>query len=101
MVSARKDRKVKMSYISYDLALQKSRNDGWKDGWKDGSEHHLIKLICAKLKKGKLNSQIAEELEESIEIIDFITTVAKKYAPDYDVEKIMEELHKQELAQTI
>ncbi len=93
VISARKDRKVRMSYLAYDLALQKSRNEGWNDGWNDGIEHRLLELICKKLKKGKTNIQIADELEENPENIDRIVNVAQEFAPEYDLKKISEKLH--------
>ncbi len=101
VISARKDRRVKMSYLAYDLALQKSRNDGWNDGWNDGIEHRLLEQICTKLKKGKSNAQIADELEESPENIDRITSVARDFAPEYDLKKISEKLHEKDKLQTI
>lgn len=97
VISARKDRKVKMSYISYDLAIQRSRDDGWNDG----NEHRLIEQVCKKLEKGKTNIQISEDLEEPIENINQITTIAQKFAPDYDVEEIMKIMHEKNLLRTV
>ncbi len=49
----------------------------------------LVNLICKKLKKGMSISQIADAVEEKVQdIVD----IAQKYAPNYDVEKIVEEL---------
>lgn len=52
----------------------------------------LIHLVCKKLRKGKNIEEIAEELEEEHEEIRKICNAAKKFAPDYDAEKIYEQL---------
>ena len=64
------------------------------DGEKKGINKHLIDLICKKLKKGKDIDTIADEVEEEVTIITPIVEVAKKFAPDYDVDAIYAELHK-------
>ena len=46
-----------------------------------------------KLIKNKAADAIAEELEESSDVVQPIFNVAKKYAPEYDVEKIRQELY--------
>ncbi len=64
------------------------------DGEKKGINKHLIDLIRKKLKKGKDIDTIADEVEEEVTIITPIVEVAKKFAPDYDVDAIYAELHK-------
>jgi hypothetical protein len=51
----------------------------------------LVKQVCTKLQKGKSIQTIAEETEESEDVIREIVSIAEKYAPDYDVTKIAEE----------
>jgi hypothetical protein len=57
-----------------------------------------IKLICKKLAKGKNLETILDELEADDEIaekeISEIVNVAQNYAPEYDEEKIYDELEK-------
>ena len=64
------------------------------DGERKGDEKRLIGMICKKLKKGKDIDTIADELEEEVETIAPIIETAIKFAPDYDVDAIYEELHK-------
>ena len=62
-------------------------------GIMQGEDRKIIDQVCKKLKKGKTVSCIAEEIEESLEGIEVICEVAKKYAPNYDIDKICEEYH--------
>ncbi len=68
---------------------------GRKEGEKIGDEKRLIGMICKKLRKGKDISTIADEVEEEVDVITPIVEAAKKYAPDYDVDVIYEELQKE------
>lgn len=60
------------------------------EGVEEGRVVTLIRQICKKLKKNKGIYEIAEELELDVEDIKDMVECAKKYAPDYDVEKIYE-----------
>ena len=64
-----------------------------EDGRKEGSNKHLIEQICKKLKNNKAIDVIAEEVEESVDDIKSICDVAAKYAPDYDVDAIYDEVY--------
>ncbi len=64
-----------------------------EDGKKEGADKHLIELICKKIKNGKSIDVIAGEVEEEVDIIRPICDAAAKYAPDYDVDAIYNELH--------
>ena len=44
------------------------------------------------MQKNKTLDQIADELEESIEIIQPMYDIVKKYAPEYDVDAITTEV---------
>jgi len=63
-----------------------------EDGRKEGVDKHLIEQICKKLKNGKSLDVIADEVEEEVENIKPICAIAEKYAPNYDVDAIYEEL---------
>ncbi|MCD8216528.1 MAG: hypothetical protein LUD01_00515, partial [Clostridiales bacterium] len=54
-----------------------------------------VELICKKMKKDQSIPAIAETLEEDESRIRRIYDVALKYAPEYDVEKIVRELRNQ------
>ncbi len=69
--------------------------DGERKGRKEGEDIRLIKQICKKLKAGKSVETIANEVEESVDTVTPIITVAEKYAPDYDADAIYDELEKE------
>ena len=52
----------------------------------------LVSLVCRKLAKGMEAAAIADMLEEEEDVIQDICNVAKRYAPEYDIESITEEL---------
>ena len=54
----------------------------------------MISQICRKLIKGKDIETIADELEEEPQQIEEICRIAEQYAPDYDENKILEQLQK-------
>lgn len=61
-----------------------------------GEDITLIKLVCRKLAKGKDSYSIAAELEldDEIDKIKKIVDIAAKYAGNYDIDKIYDELSK-------
>ncbi len=74
------------------ILIQEAKDEGTEIGTEIGKEigkeQTLIGLICKKLLKGKSISVIASEVEEDEEYVKGICSVAKKYIPDYDEEKI-------------
>ena len=58
----------------------------------EGEQRKLIQQVCKKLQKNVAVSEIADMLEEDVETIQEISNVASKYAPEYDIDRIMEEL---------
>lgn len=64
-------------------------------GKNSGKEIKLIELVCAKIQRGWDVSKIADLFEEEVTHIQKIYNIAIKYAPDYDADKIYEELSKQ------
>ena len=72
----------------YEKKIMQAREEGKETG----ADSALISLICRKLQKGKTIDVIAEELEQELEHIEMICQIAERFAPEYDVEKIYEEL---------
>lgn len=67
--------------------------EGRAKGQAEGEELLLIRMVCKKLAKGKVVSQIAAELETEKDTIENICEAAADFAPEYDVEKIRNALH--------
>lgn len=61
-----------------------------QDGRVEGEELKLIKLICKKLVKNKTPEEIAEDLEEEINMIMPICKLAEEFAPEYNSDKVYE-----------
>ena len=59
----------------------------------EGQQLKLITQVCKKILKNLSVPAIAEMLEETPETIQPIYDIALKHAPDYDAEKILEELN--------
>lgn len=57
-----------------------------------GVQRKLIEQVCKKVKKNKPVTVIAEELEESVEDIVNIYDIVLKYAPDYNLDMICNEI---------
>ena len=72
---------------------KEGRKEGREEGREEGADRHLIEQICKKLKNGKSIEIIADEVEEQVDAIRPICDAAGKYAPDYDVDTIFNELH--------
>ena len=58
-----------------------------------GAEKHLITQVCKKIKMGKDIATITRELDEDDAKVKSICDVAEKYAPEYDVESIFNEIY--------
>ncbi len=69
-----------------------SKEDGRREGLAEGGSYKLISMVCRKIPKGKTVAEIADDLEETEAVIEPIFETALKFAPDYDVKKIFEEL---------
>ena len=70
------------------------RNAGREEGREEGAYRKLVENICKKLRKGREEAQIADELEEDEQVIHEICTVAEKYSPEYEFQKLYEELRR-------
>ena len=75
-------------------AIEDMKDDAREEGRSEGEIIKVISQICLKLVKGKDIETIADELEEEPAQIEEICRIAKMYAPDYDVDKIYEQLQK-------
>ncbi|MGN1192493.1 MAG: hypothetical protein ACI4S0_07445 [Dorea sp.] len=82
------------SFEAYDVQETRriSREEGRIEGRIEGHMEGIVQLVCKKLQKGLSVEEIADMLEEDENYIQKICGVAEKYAPEYDLEKIMEEL---------
>ena len=74
----------------------KGEESGFVKGEKSGMLTKLISLIIRKLQKGKSSEQIAEELEEDIDLVREICECAALFAPEYDSGKICEAMLEKE-----
>lgn len=93
MVSRIKERKMPElfeHFKGYDIQATR------REAREEGKLQVMVSMVCRKLEKNQSVAQIAESLEEDREKIEQICHVAKKYAPDYDVEQIVREMLKKE-----
>lgn len=64
------------------------RVEGERMGEKTGRVTHLVSQICKKLSKNQSEEEIADLLEEDINIVHAICEIARESAPNYNVEEI-------------
>lgn len=91
---------VNKQYMDLWLREKRLREDATNEGLAQGitqgiiqgDSMRLIAQICQKINKGLPVSDIAGMLEEDEEVIRPIYDIAAKYAPDFDIEKIYQEL---------
>ena len=74
---------------------EEGEQHGLEVGRANGEKIKLIKLVCKKLVKNKSIEEIADDLEEDVSTIEKICNVASKFAPEFDVDSIMEALEKE------
>lgn len=88
--------KSMMFDLTYEKQMENAKrewyNDGVEEGRAEGAVHYLTASVVKKVQKDKNLEQIAEELEESVEDIQPIYDIVKKYAPEYDVDAITAEV---------
>lgn len=77
------------NFVGYDVQEERRRSRA------EGAENLLIRQVCSNLAKNRDVETIAEYLDESEEEIRRIAEIASKYAPEYDADKICEELNKE------
>ena len=83
------------NFQAYDVQETRrvSREEGRIEGKIEGEQLLLIKLVIKKLEKDYSAEQIAEILEESLDTIQPIYDIALRQAPDYNTDKVFEELN--------
>lgn len=79
-----------ISMSIYSNALERGKEMGKEIGTEIGLISHRIELICKKLRKGKSLDVISEELEETIDTLRPFYELALKFAPEYDVKKVID-----------
>lgn len=80
------------SFEAYDV--QETRRVSRAEGRAEGELRNKVQLVCKKLEKGMAVSEIADILEEEETFIQRICDTAEAFAPEYDVDKIVEKLMK-------
>ena len=68
-----------------------------QQGMLRGEIRKTIQLVMKKVRKNYTPEETAEMLEEDLAAVQRIYEIANKYAPDYDEEKICEELMAEQL----
>lgn len=94
-VSQIKERHMSDLFANFKATVnvQEERRIGREQGLGIGEEIKLIKLVCGKIGLGQSIEQIATDLLEDEEHIKRISQIASKHAPDYNADKIYEELY--------
>ena len=97
-------RNMLVAEYDYNLDIEVQREEAMEDGIQIGEERgiqigeergrilRVINQVIKKISKGCTVAETADMLEEEPTMIQRIYDVAKKYAPDYDAEKICAEL---------
>lgn len=90
---ANKAEVMKMTIFEYDEEQHKQTllEEGYEDGFNDGKLTNLVTLVCRKLKLNQTPSKIASDLVEDPVTIQTICDIASSYAPDYNIEDIIEQ----------
>lgn len=92
---------VNVQYMDLWLRELRMREDATREGMAQGiaqgmaagNAKHLIMQTCKKIRRGLSVVATAEMLEEEETLIQKIYDVALKYAPEYDIDKIYEEMY--------
>ncbi len=75
-------------YMTLQVLLDDTKREGYKEGNREGNLQRLIHQICRKLQKGKNIPDIADELEETEDVIAEIVSVIEQCGTDCDEELI-------------
>ena len=92
VTAARHSAAWRKEYMTLEMEIRYAKNVAREEGHAEGDTGRLVSQICKKLKKGISVAQIADAVEEDEARVQAIVDVAQKYAPDYDVESIVQEL---------
>lgn len=72
--------------------MKSAKKIGMREGRKEGYREALVSIVIKKLQKGMSAEEIADFLEEDVLTIQRIYDIANTYAPEYDIEKIVQKL---------
>ena len=75
-------------YMTLQVLLDDTKREGYKEGNREGNLQRLIHQICRKLQKRKNIPDIADELEETEDVIAEIVSVIEQCGTDCDEELI-------------
>lgn len=75
-----------------EQGLRQGLEQGLRQGLEQGLLRSRVEMVCRKLKKGKAAAQIAEEMEESEEELKVLIDLARRFAPEYDADRIIQEM---------
>lgn len=76
----------------HNLFMKSAKIIGMREGRKEGYREALVSIVIKKLQKGMSAEEIADFLEEDVLTIQRIYDIANTYAPEYDIEKIVQKL---------
>ena len=79
--------------VSREEGRLEGRIEGERAGRIEGEQLHLIKQVIKRIELQYSVNQIAESLLESLDIIQPIYDIALQQLPDYNAEKILEQLN--------
>lgn len=68
--------------------------EGKAEGREEGELRHLVTQVSRKVAKGKSVEKIADEVEESINVVQRIYDVVVLHTTEDDVDSIIDELNK-------
>lgn len=95
--TVKKDPEVTIRYMRWveviNRSLEKGIEEGRAKGIAEGEFQRLVFQICKKMKKDKTLEVIAEELEESVSVIEPIYITAQNFAPEYDPKLVLEKIN--------
>ena len=92
----RKNRAEVMRMWLFEYDQEKHIEMEKEESYEDGKKEYIITLVIKLKHKGKTADEIANMLDEPLEKVRKIFAVSEKYAPDYDIQKIHQELENSE-----
>ena len=85
------DKEVGLVYMKAYEIEQRLLRQGREEGRVEGKEETLFQKIITKVKKGNDVPEIAEALDEDEKSISRRVEIVRRYAPEYDLEAILDE----------
>lgn len=76
--------------LTFRDGKNEGRKEGIAEGIAEGKDKLLIHLLCKKLRRKMVVSEIAREVEEDEDRVMLICDIAEHFAPDYDEDKVFE-----------